>query len=121
MLVRDMTCLCCLFSEPDGYLSAKKRHINTCYTLEVMSITTTEVRYGLLFVSYILLFQCVCDHSLCNRATMQQVSGSAQIIVFLFPISSCQAQPKPIPQLMLGLEFSFIQQPTIHILYCRRV
>ena len=40
--------LLCIFSEPIPYLAAKRRKMNSCYTLEVMSITTTEVGYGLL-------------------------------------------------------------------------
>merc|ERR1719474_2031526 len=35
------------------YLSSKRRKMNSCQTLTVMAITTTE---------------CVCDSSLCNRA-----------------------------------------------------
>ena len=110
-----MTCICCLFSEPVAYLSAKKRHMNTCYTLEVMSITTTEVRYGLLFISYIFFCQCVCDHSLCNRATIQQVSLSAQIIVSLFP--SLNAKLSPFPGLCFdqGLHLSSNPPPICYI------
>ena len=71
-----------ILSEPMPYLAAKRRHINSCYTLEVMSITTTEVGYGLVILIFpdIFYFQCVCDTHLCNRAGMAQV----RIIYFAF-------------------------------------
>ena len=38
----------CSISDPMSYLSNKRRQMNSCSTLEVMSITTTEVSYHLL-------------------------------------------------------------------------